>query len=255
MIERPIWRGFWCGGLLKFVCAHTTIAILCAIMANWKGKQGEDLGWKPCFMKRTNSLEARRLPSWSGGRGIAKRIRISEAGGSKRNLCKFTTLDTTPALRATPPDSGGEFCSVNSFRSFESVFLSFFLLLAGCANSDYRFERTDGDKAVSIPLKLDSLDGARDGESVTAEARFSNGSDSAQMNVRLFLRPPAEFVSGTYRVTIDGKTVEGIVECLSLDYQGGQGSVPSMGGKFVLKPGLPDYLPSTPIKRPLEKIS
>ena len=123
------------------------------------------------------------------------------------------------------------------------------ILFSGCANSDYRFERMDGDKPVSIPMKLDSLFGARDGESVTAEARFANGNDSAQMNVRLFLRPPAEFVSGTYRVTIDGKTVEGVVECQSLDYQGGQGSVPSMGGKFVLKPGYRVIIPSTPIKR------
>jgi hypothetical protein len=107
----------------------------------------------------------------------------------------------------------------------------------------------DGDKAVSIPMKFDSLYGARDGETVTAEARFSNGNDSAQMNVQLFLRPPAEFVSGTYRVTIDGKTIEGVVECPSLDYQGGQGSVPSMGGKFVLKPGYRVAIPSTPIKR------
>jgi hypothetical protein len=129
------------------------------------------------------------------------------------------------------------------------LFLVSFLLLAGCANSEYRFERMDGDQAVSIPMKFDSLDGARDGESVTAEARFSNGKDSAQMNVRLFLRPPAEFVSGTYHVTIDGKTVEGVVECQSLDYQGGQGSVPSMGGKFVLKPGYRITIPSTPIKR------
>jgi hypothetical protein len=90
----------------------------------------------------------------------------------------------------------------------------------------------------------------RDGETVTAVVRFSNGDDSAQMNVRLFLRPPAEFVSGTYRVTLDGKTTEGVVECLSLDYQGGQGSVPSMGGRFVLKPDYRVTLPSTPIKRP-----
>ena len=123
------------------------------------------------------------------------------------------------------------------------------LLFAGCANSEYRFERMDGNQSVSIPMKFDSLYGARDGESVIAEARFSSGNDSAQMNVRLFLRPPAEFVSGTYRVTIDGKTVEGVVECQSLDYQGGQGSVPSMGGKFVLTPGYRIILPSTPIKR------
>jgi hypothetical protein len=84
------------------------------------------------------------------------------------------------------------------------------ILLAGCANSDYRFERSTGE---AIPLKLDSLIGMRDGETVTAEARFSNGGDSAQMNVRLFLRPPAEFVSGTYRMTLNGKTTEGEVEC------------------------------------------
>ena len=110
-------------------------------------------------------------------------------------------------------------------------------------------------KPFPIPMKFDSLYGARDGESVTAEARFSNGDDSAQMNIRLHLGPPAEFVSGTYRVTIGGKTVEGIVECLSLDYQGGQGSVPSMGGKFVLKPGLPRHLPVDADQAPLEKIS
>jgi len=127
--------------------------------------------------------------------------------------------------------------------------LLFLFLLPGCANSEYRFERMEGERFISLPMKFDSLFGARDGDSVTAEARFSNGSDSAEMSVRLFLRPPAEFVSGTYRITIDGKTVEGVVECPSLDYQGGQGSVPSMGGKFLLKPGYRVILPSTPIKR------
>jgi len=130
-----------------------------------------------------------------------------------------------------------------------SFVLLLLFLLSGCANSEYRFERMDGGQPVPIPMKFDSLYGARDGESVTAEARFSNGSDSAEMSVRLFLRPPAEFVSGTYRMTIAGKTVEGIVECPSLDYQGGQGSVPSMGGKFLLKPDYRVILPSTPIKR------
>jgi hypothetical protein len=143
---------------------------------------------------------------------------------------------------------------VNGMKRFNKtgylhLILLVLLLLGGCANSDYRFERTGGSPSVSIPLKFDSLYGARDGENVTAEARFSNGNDSAQMNVRLFLRPPAEFVSGTYRITIDGKTIEGVVECQSLDYQGGQGSVPSMGGKFVLKPDYRITIPSTPIKR------
>jgi hypothetical protein len=123
------------------------------------------------------------------------------------------------------------------------------ILLAGCANSDYRFERIEGGTSVSIPLKFDSLYGARDGETVTAEARFSDASDSAQMNLLLHLGPPAEFVSGTYRITLNGKTTEGIVECQSLDYQGGQGSVPSMGGRFVLGSSYGVTFPSTPIKR------
>ena len=129
------------------------------------------------------------------------------------------------------------------------VLLLMLILIAGCANSEYRFERIKDGQAASIPMKFDSLYGARDGDSVTAEARFSNGADSVQMNVRLFLRPPAEFVSKTYRLTIEGKTVEGVVECPSLDYQGGQASVPSMGGKFLLKPDYRIVLPSTPIKR------
>jgi hypothetical protein len=148
---------------------------------------------------------------------------------------------TRPANAGHPLPSGERYSRID--------LLLIFLLLAGCANSDYRFDRTDGGQSVSIPLKFDSLYGARDGENVTAEARFSNGNDSAQMNVRLFLRPPAEFVSGTYRLTIDGKTIEGVVDCQSLDYQGGQGSVPSMGGKFVLKPDYKITIPSTPIMR------
>ena len=69
------------------------------------------------------------------------------------------------------------------------------LIFAGCANSEYRFEKTAGDKSETVPMKFDSLIGARDGDSVTAEARFSDGADTAQMNFRLHLGPPAEFVS------------------------------------------------------------
>jgi len=154
----------------------------------------------------------------------------------------------SPDGRGWPEGPGEGYRMKNNIARYPCLLLVI-LLFAGCANAEYRFERIESDKTVSIPMKFDSLYGARDGESVTAVARFSNGNDSAQMNVRLFLRPPAEFVSGTYRVTVDGKTVEGVVKCQSLDYQGGQGSVPSMGGKFVLTPGYRIILPSTPIKR------
>ncbi|HLQ75786.1 MAG TPA: hypothetical protein VK210_00430 [Terriglobia bacterium] len=123
------------------------------------------------------------------------------------------------------------------------------VIIAACGNSGYRFEELKAGESTPIPLKFDSLYGTRDGDSVTAEARFSNAADSAQINIRVYLRPPAEFVSGTYRITTEGKTIEGIVECLSLDYQGGQGSVPSLGGRFVLKPDYRVTFPATPIKR------
>jgi len=130
------------------------------------------------------------------------------------------------------------------------ISVALFLIAFGCANSEFRFEKIEDGKTIPMPLKLASLNGTRDGDKVTAEARFSSGGDNAQMNVRLRLVPPAEFVSGTYRMTVGGQTIEGIVECLSLDYQGGQNSVPSMGGRFILKPDYRVTFPSTPIKRP-----
>jgi hypothetical protein len=124
------------------------------------------------------------------------------------------------------------------------------LLVAGCANSDYRFEKITEEKTAAIPMTFDSFYGARDGDVVTAEARFSGQSgDSALVHIRLHLGPPAEFVSGTYTITTGGKTSEGPVTCESLDYQGGQGSVPSMGGRFVLGSSYRVTFPSTPIKR------
>lgn len=126
------------------------------------------------------------------------------------------------------------------------------VLISGCGITELRFEKIEGGKATVVPLMMISLYGARDGDSVTAEAFFTGGpgsTDVAEMKVKLHLGPPAEFVSGTYHADIGGKVTDGIVECTSLDYQGGQGEVPSMGGKFVWNPGYRVAIPSTPIKR------
>ena len=105
----------------------------------------------------------------------------------------------------------------------------------GCANKDYRFERIDGDQSVTMPMQFDGLYGLRDGAFVKSEARFSSGADKVTMNFVVFLRPPAEFQSGTYEAVIGGRTLKGAVECPSLDFQGGQTALPSVGGVFVLK--------------------
>jgi hypothetical protein len=113
-----------------------------------------------------------------------------------------------------------------------------FLFLPGCSQTQYRFERIDGDKPVELPLKLETFSGIRDGASVKAEAHFMNGDDRATMNIDLYLRPPAEFRSGTFQATIGGKTASGSVECPSLIFQGGQTALPVVGGVFVMKDEL-----------------
>src|SRR5215470_19456724 len=79
------------------------------------------------------------------------------------------------------------------------------VLFVGCANTEYRFERIDGPQATTLPLKLDGFHGTRDGASVNAEARFTDGADSLTMNIALYLVPPPEFRSGTYQGISEGK--------------------------------------------------
>lgn len=125
---------------------------------------------------------------------------------------------------------------------------------AGCVNSEYRFERIENGRSILLPLKLGPVYGERDAASVKAEIEFTDGSDSAQMSIALHLRPPAEFTFGTYRASVGGNTSEGVVECESLTFLGGQAGLPSVGGVFVFKnaQGRPAYrvrIPPTPINR------
>ena len=135
------------------------------------------------------------------------------------------------------------------------LFIASLLAVAtSCVNSEYRFERIDGGQATPLSLKFDSLYGVRDGDSVKAEARFSDGRDSAQVNINVRLGPAVQFASGSYRANIEGRNTEGSVSCDSLDFLGGQNALPSVGGVFILKDstGHPLYrirLPSTPMKR------
>ena len=112
------------------------------------------------------------------------------------------------------------------------------MLVFGCASAQYKFERIDGDQSVSLPLKFEGLYGLRDGAQVKAEGQFADGNDVVTMNVVLFLRPPAEFQSGTYQAVIGGKMTSGAVDCPSLTFQGGQTALPTVGGVFVLKDEL-----------------
>ena len=134
-----------------------------------------------------------------------------------------------------------------------SIFL-LLLSLAGCADASYRFERQDGETFVSLPLKLEGFYGLRDGATVNAEARFADGADQVTMKIAIFLRPPAEFRSGTYEGMIGGQSVSGSVDCPSLSFLGGQTALPNVGGLFILKddqnrPGFRVRIPSTMLTR------
>ena len=148
------------------------------------------------------------------------------------------------------------FCSQCQIKTIIGRLLLLCVIIAGCMNTEYRFERVDGEQPVALGLKFDSMYGVRDGESVRAEARFTGGHDSAKVNIALNLGPPVQFTSGTYVAIIGGRSTEGTVACESLTFLGGQASVPSVGGVFVLKDdgGRTAYrvtMPPTPIKRRL----
>jgi hypothetical protein len=131
------------------------------------------------------------------------------------------------------------------------------VLLVGCANNEYRFERIDGPQLTPLAFKFDGIRGVRDGASVNAEARFTDGADFLTMDITLQLVPPPEFRSGKYEGTFGGKTIGGQVECLSITFFGGQADQPSVGGVFILKDeqNRPVYrvrIPPTPMTRPIE---
>jgi len=132
----------------------------------------------------------------------------------------------TRRFAAPSPGGRGTVCCLFSFA---------FLFVFACTNTDYRFERIDGDQSGALPLKLAGFYGLRDGATVKAEANFVDGNDTVVMNIVLFLRPPAEFQSGTYQASIGGKMTSGDVECPSLTFQGGQTALPNVGGLFILK--------------------
>lgn len=131
-----------------------------------------------------------------------------------------------------------------------------FLVIAGCVSSEYRFERVEGGQSILLPLKFDSLYGVRDGYSVNVEARFTDGHDFAQMSLALHLGVPVQFTSGTYRITIGGRSSEGKVDADSVSFLGGQTALPSVGGVYILKdaqnrPAYRVKMPPTPVTRRL----
>src|SRR5262249_24413483 len=103
-------------------------------------------------------------------------------------------------------------------KSRFAIFATMAFCVATCVRNEYRFERFEGTQGIATPLKFDSLYGIRDGDSVKAELKFAAGGDTARVRLVLHLGPPAQFAGGVYRLSIGGRTSEGMVTCDSLTY-------------------------------------
>jgi hypothetical protein len=141
-------------------------------------------------------------------------------------------------------------------RILREFFLLTILLAsaAHCSRREFQFERIEGNSSTAVPLKLTGLQGTRDGATVHVQASFADGTDTGQMSLVVQLNPTAECRSGTHRVEIADQTTEGLVECTSIAFLGGQNALPSVGGVFILKDAQnrPVYrvrIPTTPMTR------
>jgi hypothetical protein len=130
------------------------------------------------------------------------------------------------------------------------------IVLAACVNTENRFERISESPPVTLPLKLTSVSGSRDGVIVKATIRFQESQDSAAIAIVVNVGPPPYFMTGTYQAEIAGQKSSGIVESQSLAYLGGQNALPSVGGVFILKDSenravYRVTMPATRIRRPI----
>ena len=109
---------------------------------------------------------------------------------------------------------------------------------------------TRNSDQARLPLVLNSLSGLREGYVAHGEMMFMDADSPDRLLIRFTLEPgvPTKFISGEF--SWGAKTGE--VTCSSIDFFGGQGGIPSIGGKFAMT--TPDgvsyavYLPTTEMK-------
>jgi hypothetical protein len=84
-------------------------------------------------------------------------------------------------------------------------------------------------------VRLMTLRGARDGESLDAEAMFSGRSLLLTVKMRFAIGAPTTLASGTWvRTYPDGTKETGGIAERSVSFAGGQGGSPSIGGSYDL---------------------
>lgn len=129
------------------------------------------------------------------------------------------------------------------------------LLLIACAPKKEAgvSQITDKGKAL-LPMEMHSLTGQREGYAANAELVYINTESKDTLVIRLEMEPgvPTKFIRGEYK----WKAFTGEVTCSSIDFFGGQGGVPSIGGNFEFSTSDGDkyfvFLPTTEMKKQIQ---
>lgn len=133
-----------------------------------------------------------------------------------------------------------------------SFLLLAFLLAGGCARTrEAQVERWQNGAYQPVASHDYQIKGRRQGAQTTATATLTLESDDhLRIDLTLAYDPTPELVSGHWK--LDGEDGgEGDVRVESLKFLGGQGSGPSVGGRFLLEesnaPRFRVELPSRPV--------
>jgi len=107
-----------------------------------------------------------------------------------------------------------------------------FLLILSCGNPQQASVMRVADTGqMQLPMTLSSFTGKRDGYYANAEMTFVDSSSGEKLLIqfRLEIGVPTKFLRGDYT----WGTRSGEVTCPSIDFFGGQGGLPSIGGVFA----------------------
>jgi hypothetical protein len=117
---------------------------------------------------------------------------------------------------------------------FRRSVLILWVLIAGCAHSERRpLEDLSGHEDVSR-FTIQSVQGIRDGDRLTAQVLISDSSSILTMGLHFAIGSPTTLQSGDWRWSRPGRLLNGTVSARSVTFLGGQDGPPSIGGTFDL---------------------
>jgi hypothetical protein len=114
------------------------------------------------------------------------------------------------------------------------LFVCALVLMASCARSPKPPIEDLHARENLASFQLEQVRGTRDGDRLTAEARFGDGSSSLTVNLHFAVGAPTKLESGRWEWTRNGNLATGTVAERSVMFLGGQDGPPSLGGRFDL---------------------